>query len=789
MKKRILAIGLMLCMIAWAVFYPLEASAVQTMEEKTTANGLKYQVIDDAVKITGYIGSITNLHIPSTIDEMSVTSIGQSAFANCIKFENVVIPNGVTSIGKSAFEGCKNLYSITVPDSVTSIGEGAFKGCKKLREFTIPDGVTYIGKETFYNCNELKSIVIPSGVTSINESTFMNCVNLREITIPDSVTSIGDDAFNNCVMLNIVIIPDKVTSIGVGAFKGCSNLKEIMVPDSVTSIGEGAFSMCTVLNDVYIPNGVTSIGKETFYYCKGLTRINIPDSVTSIGESAFRECNNLADISISNNVTSIKDDTFCGCRKVSVIWIPESVTSIADSAFRDCISLTNIEVEENNATYASEVGILYNKNKTQLIRCPEGTSFIDEIPDSVTSIRERAFSYCQNLTDITIPASITSIGEEAFFSCQNLTNVTISDGVTSIGEGAFTWCINLNEVTIPDSVTSIGNYAFDECNDELTLIVNEGSYGEEYAASTGATMTVIPCKHENEKIVTDKEVPATCTTEGKTAGSHCSVCNAVITEQETVPAKGHTIVTDKEVPATCTTEGKTAGSHCSLCNAVITKQETVPAFSHNYETTITKATTYMDGSIIKKCTVCDKVDSAAVIAYPNTIGLSKTVYTYNGKVKRPFVTVMDSNNKILKEGIDYTISGGEGRNVGKYAVTVTFKANYSGMVEKTFIIQPKSTVVSKLSARKKGFTVKWKKQTKKTTGYQIQYSTKKKFTGKTTKTKLIKKNKKTSKSITKLKAGKKYYVRVRTYKKVKVKGKNTNIYSSWSKVKRVKTKK
>lgn len=168
--------------------------------------------------------------------------------------------------------------------------------------------------------------------------------------------------------------------------------------------------------------------------------------------------------------------------------------------------------------------------------------------------------------------------------------------------------------------------------------------------------------------------------------------------------------------------------------------------------------------------------------------LSATSYTYDGNVKTPTVTVKNAAGNVLKKNTDYTLTYASGRkSVGKYSVKVTLKGNYSGTKTLYFNINPKGTSISSLSAGSKKFTVKWKKQSTQTTGYQIQYSTSSKFTN--AKTVTVGKNGTTSKSISKLKAKKKYYVRVRTYKTVKINGKATNIYSSWSKTKYVTTKK
>lgn len=210
--------------------------------------------------------------------------------------------------------------------------------------------------------------------------------------------------------------------------------------------------------------------------------------------------------------------------------------------------------------------------------------------------------------------------------------------------------------------------------------------------------------------------------------------------------------------------------------------------AHTYESTIAKATTSNDGAVVTKCIVCGNISKNTAICYPKTITLSKTSYTYNGKAQKPSVTVKDSNGNNIDSG-NYTVTYAKGRkNVGVYSLSINFKGNYSGTIIKTFTIKPKNTSISRFIAGNKKFTVKWKKQASQTTGYQIQYSTSKKFTKKTTKSVTIKKNKTTKATVKKLKSKKKYYVRIRTYKNVKLNGKTVKVYSSWSKAKTVTTK-
>lgn len=216
--------------------------------------------------------------------------------------------------------------------------------------------------------------------------------------------------------------------------------------------------------------------------------------------------------------------------------------------------------------------------------------------------------------------------------------------------------------------------------------------------------------------------------------------------------------------------------------------ESISKLAHTYKQSLTPAAIGKDGKIVKKCSACGATVTSA-IAKISTVSLSAVNYTYNGGVKTPSVTVKDSKGKKLTSGKDYTVAYPSGRKkVGRYSVKITFKGNYRGTKTLTYNINPKGTSMSKVSAAKKGFKAKWKKQSTQTTGYQLQYSTSSNFK-KGTKTVNISKNKTTSKSVGKLSAKKKYYVRVRTYKTVKFGGKNIKLYSGWSKAKAVRTKK
>lgn len=268
---------------------------------------------------------------------------------------------------------------------------------------------------------------------------------------------------------------------------------------------------------------------------------------------------------------------------------------------------------------------------------------------------------------------------------------------------------------------------------------------------------------------------------------------------KTVPHT-HNLTLVSAKAATCTEGGKEAYYKCEGCgkfyeDVLGTKEITdlaswgnIAKIAHTTKQTVTKATPTANGKIVNYCSVCKKTLSTTVIPKASSIKLKATSLTYNGKVRTPKVIVKDRTGKTLVKNTDYTVSYAKGRKyVGKYAVKITFKGKYSGTKMLYFTIKPKATSISSLTAGSKKFTVKWKKQATQTTGYQVQYSASSKFSK--AKTVTVGKNTTVSKKISKLSGKKKYYVRVRTYKTVKINGKSIRIYSGWSKAKTVTTKK
>ncbi len=726
---------------------------------------------------------------------------------------NVVIPEGVTSIGDSAFAGCSGLTEIELPESVSYIDGWAFSDCSGLTKIIIPKSVTYIGGWAFSNCSGLEEISVDVGNPVYDSRGDCNAI----IETDDNTLAVG---------CKNTIVPDDIENIGYSAFGGCSGLTEIELPESVSYIDGWAFSDCSSLRSIKLPENVTGMDYYTFYGCSSLTSITMPKGVTVAGDSVFYGCSSLTSVSFLDDITEIQGQAFYGCSSLASITIPKSVVDIKDSAFEGCSGLEHIVVSEGNPVYDSRNNcnaIIQTESNTLMLGCKN-----TNIPNNVVSIGDSAFNQCSGLTNLKIPTGVKAIGNYAFYGCVNLTSVTVPQSVTAIGDGAFTWVHDEFKLLV-----YVGSYAetYAKENDIPYSIVEEGehvhSYQSQittqptcttagvktYSCSCGDsyTETILAVGHKYTKTTQNP----TCTAKGAVTYT-CSVCNHSYKEE--IAAAGHKYTKTTKNP-TCTAKGSITYT-CTVCNH--SYQETIPATGHKYRKTTAKATCTAKGAIICTCTVCkhrytEKVLPAAghkyvttkaaatmkkngmvtttckvcrrksqtIVYAPKTVALFKTESVYNGKQQKPKVTVKDSKGKNLRKGRDYTVTYQKDmKKAGQHTVTVKFKGNYYGTVKMYLTINPKKTSLSKATPTEKGFDLKWKKQAKEISGYEIAYSTSNKFTPKSTKTLTVGKGK-TSKSITGLKAKKKYHVRIRTYKKVKGK----KYYSDWSKAKSVKTKK
>ena len=539
-----------------------------------------------------------------------------------------MIPEGVTSIGSDAFHECSSLISVTIPDSVTSIGAYAFKYCSSLTSVTIPESVTSIGGSAFSGCSSLTNVTIPEGVTSIGESAFYGCSSLTSVTIPDGVTSIGDYTFYGCSSLTSVTIPNGVTSIGSSAFYGCSSLTSVTIPEGVTSIEGNAFWGCSGLTTVTIPEGVTSIGGNTFRDCSGLTSVTIPESVTSIGDWAFCGCSSLTGVTIPGGVTSIDSSAFSNCSSLTSVTIPESVTSIGNDAFWRCNKLKHVyyggsdlqwkEIEigySNDALtkaiihYASTHAHNVEHVPGKAASCTEtgnleywhclicGEYFTDE--DCTQSVDEAgviisALGHAMAETEAKA-ATCTQDGNNRYFTCSTCgkvfkdeqgTQETTAQAEVLPALGHTTKLVD----TVAPTCTQPGNKAYYVCE-----TCGRAFKDKQGTQATTVRAEAVPALGHTK--VTDQRVEPTCTKTGLTEGTHCSVCDEVLTAQKEIPAKGHSEVIDEGTEPTCTKPGLTEGKHCSVCNEVLTAQEEIPAKGHDVEKVEAKeATCTEDGN-------------------------------------------------------------------------------------------------------------------------------------------------------------------------------------------------
>ena len=323
-------------------------------------------------------------------------------------------------------------------------------------EYTVYNGTIAITRYT----GSAESVEVPSKingkmVTDIRYGAFAKCLKLKNVVLNKGIETIGFRAFKECINLENVTIPDSVKTIDTGAFARCYKLKKIKIPDSVQSLGNGTFYKCINLTQVNIPNGVKTI--PGWVHAQGYA-----DETAAAG--CFQDCRSIKNIIIPSSVSTIGESAFSGCTSLSSVFIGSGVKELDKRGFYGCDSLAEITVDEKNANYSSLDGVLFNKDKTNVIICPNGKKGTYSLPNKVTKISSYAFCNCSGLTSVTIPNSVTSIEDYAFDDCTGLTNIAIPNSVTSIGYSAFSGCTGLTSVTIPNSVTSIGNYAFSQCS-------------------------------------------------------------------------------------------------------------------------------------------------------------------------------------------------------------------------------------------------------------------------------------------------------------------------------------
>lgn len=715
----------------------------------------------------------------SSVKERGDFFIGNLAFqGNNLK--EVTLPEGVFYVAPNGFSKNPNLKEVTFPSTIKLIGNSAFAACaiEKLNFSENTDFPLAIDNIAFFN-NKIKSVWLPDKTEKVTNMAFRSNTGVENgivhLYIPKTK---GNYVDNNAYQKPFVgdAIPaeawaekpwgtahftfDGTTITGLsesGEIK-IQNDTNLVLPDQnaagedVTAIGDGTngvgtFGYKAADGTVYAPDSVKlpakleSIGNFAFSAVvdtktsevkHGVKAVVFPETLKTIGNTAFQNAP-LTEVSLPDSVTSVGSGAFTNTEKATThiekVKLSKGMTAIPAGMFTNQ-KVKNVEIPEGIKT----IGVrAFAGNRVETLK----------ISGTVEKIDDYAF-WNNQMKELEIPGNVKTIGRYAFQRTQEYIKATINkvvlhEGLESIGKKAFyqTLTSECKSIDLPTTVKVLDAAAF-EGNAKVTLIslvedqVNaKGDYTKVVAKGTAHEIVLV------HKVTFDAG-------EGK--------------------ADAETARTDKD------------GKLAELPNAV--------RDGYTFEGWFTAAE---GGDAVTADTVFDKDTTVFahwkknVVSATPSAKLSTSAYTYNGKVKTPGVKVSVNGTVLTKD--NYSVSYGKGRkNVGKYTVKVTLKNDYAGSKTVSFKINPPKSAVKKLKKGKKSFTVYVKKQSKQTSGYQVQYSTSKKF--KSPKTKSLTSYKKTSLKVKKLKKHKKYYVRVRTYKKV---GK-AKYYSSWSSAKSVKTK-
>lgn len=595
--------------------------------------------------------------------------------------------------------------------------------------------------------------------------------------------------------------------------------------------------------DVVIPDGIEIIDSYAFQGCSNVTSITMPDSVRAIGYAAFYSCSGMTEINLSKKLGSINDYVFYGCSKLKNITIPKSVTTIGEYDFDGCSVLENINVDAENKTYKSVDGILYNKDGSKLIRCPEGKEGDIKILEDTVCLAKGSLSECSRITNISLPEKLSEIETFSFSQC-GLTQIFIPENVKSIGEEAFNNCWRLQEINVSEKNSAYKSqdgilYNGDgteliQCPQNKTgsVIIPKGliSIHDSAFFYSAITNVVIPdgaqsigykafyCCSQLKYVV----VPSTVKDIGEDAFSmgfpsvnpgffiYCeqgSYAEKYVQSHSGVSCKYG--LPKKEQSITASNFEKKYGSTTFYINATTngdgklsywSDNEDVVKVDKNGKVTIVGAgvayitITASETDNYESCnkTVVIKIKPASESAEDEKtqiITAKDIIKTYSTK---PFQLNVRTNGsgkltyKVSDKKIATVSTTGKVtiKGYGKTKITIcaAAKGKYKA-AKKTIVltVKPvKTQIISVKSKKAKTVTVKWK-QDKKATGYMVQISTDKKFK-KNVKISVVSKNKTMSQNITKLKPGKQYYVRVCTYNKS---GKDT-IKGSYSKVKTIK---
>jgi uncharacterized repeat protein (TIGR02543 family) len=769
---------------------------------------------------------LTNIRIPD-----SVTRIDGGAFYGCSNLVNVTLSKNLESMGNSAFGNCDKLTEIEIPKSLTSCdifygSYGPFRDCDKLKKVKFEEGTTVIATMLFHHCTGIEEIEIPDTVTIIKDSAFEECTNLKSIQIPNTVTKIEPEAFYNCTSLTTVNIPDTVKSIDKSVFSGCASLTEVHLPSTIkempvsafynckklttinfpstlTMIGNSAFSGCESLPEAILPSGVEKIESNAFKNCKALKKAAVPDTVSSIGSSAFYGCEALTDIILGSKLKKIESQTFYGCTVLPSIVLPYNVTTIGDSAFVNCTKLTQITVPRNTTSIASNA-FSYPKKMTmygpsdcyaQTYASGKGIKYVTQDIHATSVSLDITEKTAERYDDFQLTATIAPLNftDAVVWTSSNEEVATVSDtGYVEIcGVGTAVITVTAGNVkaackiTVPQLIDWI---EFDE--DEIELKAGETYQLKPYISPSDATNKKLKYTSSDTKVA---EVSASGLVTAKSEGE--AKIRAAATDGSDEYAVCYVTVTGK---------AKVTGITLDRTSAEVKRGEKLtlnvtvsPSYASNkkvvWKSANTKiATVDANGSVTAKApgrtkiTVTSSENSSyqasctVTVPYKITYKLNKgknnasNPSTYYGKK----VTLKNPSRKGYAFAGWYTDAKFKKKIT---SISSSAKSDYILYAKWTKVKVAKASLTSAKNSKSKQILLKYKKVSG-AKGYEISYSTDKKFKKAVTK----KNTAKTSYTISKLKKGKTYYVRIRAYK---MDSTGKKVYGKYSSVKKVKISK
>ncbi len=743
----------------------------------------------------------------------NLTIVGYGVFGDCKSISKIEIPKSLkkfdgtwgrgTNLSYGAFGGCSNLKTVNFEAGSTIVCAALFMGCDGIEEIELPDTITEIGDSAFKNCKNLDRITMNNGIEILESSAFEDCFSLTTINIPNTVKAISNSTFQDCTSLTEVHLSNILKEIPASTFSGCKKLTTINFPSTLTTIGNSAFSGCESLPEAILPSGVEKIESNAFKNCKALKKAAVPDTVSSIGSSAFYGCEALTDITLGSKLKKIESQTFYGCIVLPSIVIPYNVTTIGDSAFVNCTKLTQITVPRNTTSIASNA-FSYPKKMTmygpsdcyaQTYASGKGIKYVTQDIHATSVSLDSTEKTAERYDDFQLTATIAPLNftDAVVWTSSNEEVATVSDtGYVEIcGVGTAVITVTAGNVkaackiTVPQLIDWI---EFDE--DEIELKAGQTYQLKPYISPSDATNKKLKYTSSDTKVA---EVSASGLVTAKSEGE--AKIRAAATDGSDEYAVCYVTVTGK---------AKVTGITLDRTSAEVKRGEKLtlnvtvsPSYASNkkvvWKSANTKiATVDTNGSVTAKApgrtkiTVTSAENSSyqasctVTVPYKITYKLNKgknnasNPSTYYGKK----VTLKNPSRKGYAFAGWYTDAKFKKKIT---SISSSAKSDYILYAKWTKVKVAKASLTSAKNSKSKQILLKYKKVSG-AKGYEISYSTDKKFKKAVTK----KNTAKTSYTISKLKKGKIYYVRIRAYK---MDSTGKKVYGKYSSMKKVKVSK